>query len=65
MKRLEIKQMENVQGGLECDRYQNRVMAVAGAAATVLGFFGPIGAMIAGPTAVGAAVYGIYCAFKE
>lgn len=64
MKRLEITQMENLQGGAICTSYQNKVMSIAGAAATLLGFTGGAGAIIAAPTAIGAAVYGIYCAFS-
>lgn len=65
MKKLNVSQMENLQGGaISCNGYQNKVMAVAGAASLMVGFAGPIGAIIAGPTGVGVAVYGLYCAFK-
>ncbi|EJU32308.1 MULTISPECIES: hypothetical protein [Capnocytophaga] len=65
MKTLNFNQMESIQAGLECSSYQNRVMSIAGAAATIVGFFGPIGAIIAAPTAIGAGVYSIYCAYKD
>ncbi|MCT3674374.1 hypothetical protein AB2S32_12550 [Elizabethkingia anophelis] len=65
MKKLDSLQMENLQGGkISCNSYQNKVMAIAGAAATAIGFAGPIGAIIAAPTAIGAGVYGLYCAYQ-
>lgn len=65
MKKLELKQMEAVEGGkMSCSGYQNKVMAVAGAVTLLVGATGPIGAIIAGPTAVGVTVYSLVCAFQ-
>jgi len=55
MKNLELTQMEMLHGG-GCLASQERTLAIAGSIATVAGFFGPIGAIIAGPTALGVAV---------
>lgn len=67
MKKLELKQMEEINGGLAegCSDSDNKVLAVAGAVVTIGGLFlsGPIGAAIFGPTAVGVAIGGIRCAF--
>lgn len=70
MKKLELKQMEEIQGGirqesaLTCDERQTKIMAIAGMAATVVGLFGPVGAIIAAPTAIGMGVFSIICAYR-
>ena len=67
MKKLELKQMEEIQGGgsaLTCDDRQTKIMAVAGMAATLIGFCGPVGAIIAAPTAVGMGIFSLICAYS-
>ncbi len=54
MQKLSLVEMEEVQGG---DR-RDDVMKVACAAAAGAMLFGPIGWLVAGPTAVGCIVYG-------
>jgi len=63
MKTLELNQMENVEGGT-CSSGAEKFIAVTGTVATIAGFFVPIGAIIAGPTALGMGIAGIVCAFE-
>jgi hypothetical protein len=63
MKNLELTQMEMLHGG-GCSASQERTLAIVGSIATVAGFFGPIGAIIAGPTALGVAVGSLWCAYN-
>ncbi|WP_372483259.1 hypothetical protein AB9J70_06030 [Elizabethkingia anophelis] len=66
MKKLDLIQMEDLQGGKHpmCNSKNDKIMAVAGAAATAAGFIPVVGWAIGGPTAIGAGVYGLVCAFS-
>ena len=55
--------MEMLHGG-GCSASQERTLAIVGSIATVAGFFGPIGAIIDGPTALGVAVGSLWCAYN-
>jgi len=39
-------------------------VAVAGRPATLIGFCGPVGAIIAAPTAVGMGIFSLICAYR-
>jgi hypothetical protein len=62
MKTLELRQMENIEGG--CSDTANRFIAWTGFIAGVAASFGPIGLAIAGPTALGMGVASIICAYR-
>ncbi|MGF7138638.1 hypothetical protein [Roseimarinus sediminis] len=64
MKQLEIEQLENIEGGA-CSDKAVKAIAVIGAAAGVGSLFGPIGALIFGPTALAMSVAGVVCAYAE
>jgi hypothetical protein len=65
MKKMELKQMEQIEGGTPCSSTANKFIAVTGLIAGVASSFGPIGLAIAGPTALGMGVASIICAWKE
>ena len=62
-KKLSFQEMEGIEAG--CSRNAQRVMAIAGTVATIASFAGPIGAIIAAPTALGMGIGSIFCAFHE
>ena len=63
MKELNFEQMEEVNGG-GCSTSANRFISSVGLVAGVASMFGPVGLMIAGPTALGMGILSAYCAFS-
>ena len=63
MKTLELEEMEIFIGG-GCGATMDKAISTAGFIAGLASFAGPIGAMIAGPTAVGMGIASIYCAYR-
>ncbi|AJW65313.1 hypothetical protein VO54_03888 [Elizabethkingia miricola] len=66
MKKLDLLQMENLQGGKHamCTSRNDKIMAWAGAAALGASFIPIAGWAIATPTAVGGVVYAFVCAYS-
>lgn len=63
MKTLELNQMEVLNGG-RCSSSTVKALAVIGMVATIGSFFGPVGWIIAGPSAIGVGIGGLICAFN-
>ena len=63
MEKLELYQMENVEGGRSARAM--KAIATAGLVAGVAASFGPIGWAIAGPAAIGMGIASLVCAFKK
>ncbi len=61
MKKLKLNQMEKIEGG--CNAGQERAAAWIGLGAGFAALAGPIGMMIAGPTALGVAIVTVYCQY--
>ena len=64
MKKLELNEMENLIAGTTCDNLKEEI-AVIGLVAGIASMFGPIGLLIAGPTALGMGIITVYCAFEN
>lgn len=65
MKRLDLTMMHTIEGGEPCSPTANKIIAVTGLIAGIGSCFGPIGLLIAGPTALGMGVLSVVCAWKE
>jgi len=57
--------MEMVEGGTPCNSTVNKIIAVGGLITGIAASTGPIGFLIAGPSAIGLGVMSVICAFKE
>ncbi|HFK5508561.1 hypothetical protein [Elizabethkingia anophelis] len=64
MKKLDLLEMESLQGGELCTSRNNKIMAWAGAAALAASFIPIAGTAVSLPTGVGVAVYSFVCAYK-
>ncbi|AZQ64757.1 MULTISPECIES: hypothetical protein [Flammeovirga] len=62
MENLNLNEMVIIEGG--CSSTTNKVIATAGLVAGVAAFAGPVGALIAGPTAIGMGIASVYCAYS-
>lgn len=58
-KKMNFKEMEKIEGGLNATQF----MAITCGVATIGSAFGPVGLAIFGPTALGCAVFGVIDAF--
>lgn len=64
MKTLNIEQMENIDGS-GCSDNANKVIATVALVSGIGSFFGPVGALVFGPTAVVSSILGVACAYSE
>jgi hypothetical protein len=63
MKKLSLNQMEIIEGGSKCGDAGDKAIAVIGLVAGIGACVGPVGLLIAGPTAIGMGIFGVVCAF--
>lgn len=61
---LDLNELETLHGGA-CSARAQKAISTIGLVASVASFAGPIGALIAGPTALGMGIASAYCAYSE
>ena len=66
MKTLNLNQMEQIEGGeFDCSAEAQKKYSTIGLVTGILSFFGPIGAITFGPTAIAMSAASTYCAYQQ
>lgn len=64
MKPLDLKQLEQIEGGIDCSASAQKKYSTIGLVFGILSFAGPIGAIAFGPTAIAMSAASTYCAYQ-